>query len=386
VKALFIVTGLASGGAESMMTEVILRGKREGHESMVISLTGDHPLGARLREAGIAVHALNLSLRFPNPFVVFRIARLMRDFQPDLTQTWMYHADLLGSLASVLPGARPSVRIAGGVHPKAPLLWAIHHSAADPETFAPRTRLVLRLNAILSRWLPDRIICCAESARETHVTAGYRADKMIVIFNGVDTARFQPNPAAREDVRRELRLDPKVFLVGLFARFHPTKDHATFIQAASIFHRDNPDAHFLLTGSGVTDGNPALTKALDEAGIRSQCHLLGQRSDIPRLLPALDALVSSSRSEAFPLIIVEAMASGVPCVVTDVGDSALIVGETGEVVRPGNPPEMAAALQTLRASRLDELGKLARKRVESLYNLDLAAARYWNTYGELSSI
>jgi glycosyltransferase involved in cell wall biosynthesis len=371
MKVLFVVTNLIAGGAETMMTEVALRGKRDGHEVTVISLTGDAPLGARLREADIPVHALGLSFRYPDPRAVFRIAGLMRSFRPDLVQTWMYHSDLLGGLATLLAG-RP------------PLVWAIHHTAADPETLAPRTRWVLRLNAWLSNWLPNQIICCAESARTTHIAAGYRADKMIVIPNGVDVNRFQPQPTARSDVRRELSLAPETFLVGLCARFHPTKDHGTFIKAASLFHRDNPDAHFILTGTEVNENNPALTKLLDEAGIRAHCHLLGQRADLPRLLPALDVLVSSSRSEALSLIIVEAMACSVPCVVTDVGDSALIVGESGRVVPAGDPPAMAAALQTLRASRLNELGMQARQRVESLYNLDLVTARYWKTYEEIS--
>jgi glycosyltransferase involved in cell wall biosynthesis len=170
----------------------------------------------------------------------------------------------------------------------------------------------------------------------------------------------------------------------LCARFHPTKDHGTFIKAAALLHMELPEAHFLLCGTDVDESNNALTKSLDEAGIHSYCHLLGQRSDLPRLLPALDVLVSSSRSEAFPLIIVEAMACGVPCVVTDVGDSALIVGETGRVVPAGNPPAIAAAIQTLRVSRRNELGMRARQRVESLYNLDLVTVRYWKTYEEIA--
>ncbi|MEW5940337.1 MAG: glycosyltransferase [Chloroflexota bacterium] len=387
MKVLFVVTGLLAGGAETMMTEVALRGKRDGHEAMVVSLTGDEPLGARLREAGIPVHALGLSFRFPNPLAVFRIAKIIKSFQPDLVQTWMYHSDLLGSLATLLAGWRTSLRPASGrksaIRKKTPLLWAIHHAADDPETLAPRTRWVLKLNARLSHWLPDKIICCAESARDTHVAAGYRADKMTVIPNGVDVNRFRPNPAAREEVRRELGLAPDTFLVGLCARFHPAKDHLTFIYAASFFHKDNPEAHFLLTGANVTRKNFTLRTLLDLGGLSSHSHLLGLRADLPRLLPALDVLVSSSRSEAFPLIIVEAMACGVPCVVTDVGDSALIVGETGRVVPAENPTEMAAALQWSRGRRLGELGQLARKRVESLYNLDLGAARYWKTYEEI---
>ena len=314
MKILHIITDLLLGGAESVLVEVASRGQRDGHTNVVVSLTDEQPLGERLRTAGIPVMALNMRPNRPDPRAILRLAKIIRAEKPDLIQTWMYHADLLGSVASLFAG-RP------------PIVWGIHHTAADTATLNPRTYQILKLNARLSHSIPTRIICCAESAKTSHIDVGYRADRMTVIPNGVDVTRFKSNPTARAELRAELGLADKDFLIGLCARFHMTKDHGTFIKAAGMI----PNAQFLLCGHDVTESNSALMKMIDEAGIRSRCHLLGPRNDMPRVYSALDMLVSSSRSEAFPLTIAEAMACGLPCVVTDVGDSAQIVGETGRV-------------------------------------------------------
>lgn len=369
MKVLHIITDLLLGGAESVLVEVALRGQRDGHTNLVVSLTDDQPLGERLRSAGIRVLALNMRPNRPDPRAVLRLAKIIRAEKPELIQTWMYHADLLGSVASLFAG-RP------------PVVWGIHHTAADPATLNPRTYQILKLNARLSRSIPTRIICCAESAKTSHIDVGYRADHMTVIPNGVDVTRFQSNPAARAELRTELGLKENDFLIGLCARFHPTKDHTTFIKAASNI----PDARFLLCGHDVTESNSALINMIDSAGIRSRCHLLGPRSDMPRVYSALDLLVSSSRSEAFPLTIAEAMACGLPCVVTDVGDSARIVGETGRVVPAGDVHALAEAVAFLRSlsdESFHQLGASARERVEKLYNLDMSTQSYWKTYAEI---
>ena len=369
MKVLHIITDLLLGGAESVLVEVASRGQRDGHTNVVVSLTDDQPLGDRLRATGIRVLALNMRPSLPDPRAVFRLARIIRAEKPDLVQTWMYHADLLGGVASIFAG-RP------------PLVWGIHHTAADPVTLNPRTYQILRLNAWLSHSIPSRIICCAESAKTSHMEVGYRADRMIVIPNGVDVNRFQSDPVARAELRGELVLSENDFLIGLCARFHPTKDHSTFIEAASKI----PDAHFLLCGRDVTESNSALMKMIDEAGIRSRCHILGPRSDMPRVYSALDLLVSSSRSEAFPLTIAEAMACGLPCVVTDVGDSARIVSETGRVIPAGDSFALTEAVESLRSlntEKYHQLGVLARERVEKLYNLDMVTERYWKMYAEI---
>jgi glycosyltransferase involved in cell wall biosynthesis len=208
---------------------------------------------------------------------------------------------------------------------------------------------------------------------------------MVVIPNGFDLSELRPDPAARQDVRRELEVGERAPLVGMAARFHPQKDHASFLEAAKILHGRLPDVRFLLCGDGVTCENRALSDRVRQAGLADHAHLLGVRGDVPRLLAALDVAVLSSVGEAFPLVLGEAMACGVPCVATDVGDAARIIGETGEVVPPRDPAALAAALErvlNLEPERRRELGMAARQRIEENYSIERIAKRYEDLYSE----
>ena len=175
-------------------------------------------------------------------------------------------------------------------------------------------------------------------------------------------------------------------LVGLFGRFHADKGHEHFARAAGLIHRRRPDVHFLLCGQGVTPENQRLTEWLLRQQVSKQCHLLGQRGDVPRLTAALDLQVSSSLTEALPNVIGEAMASGVPCVVTNVGDSALIVGSTGRVVAPGDPEALGQACvefldQPLPARRV--LGPRCRRRILQNFSFDSMVSRHFELWSEV---
>ncbi len=246
---------------------------------------------------------------------------------------------------------------------------------------------MVRACARLSRLLPTRIVCCSEASRQVHVGLGYPPERMVMIPNGTDLATYRPDPLARLLVREELGIPHEAPLIGLVARFHPMKDHLTFIRAADLIQSERPEAHFLLCGDGVTWENRELATWIERVGLRSRFHLLGRRDDLPQLNSALDIASSSSYyGEAFPLVIGEAMACGVPCVVTDVGDSALIVGETGYIVPPQNPEALAAGWlrmlnQTPEARQA--LGKDARRRIEARFALKTVVRRYEHLYDGL---
>jgi glycosyltransferase involved in cell wall biosynthesis len=214
-------------------------------------------------------------------------------------------------------------------------------------------------------------------------------EKMLVIPNGSDLLTFKPNSGARLSVRKELGLQEETPVIGLVARFDLPKDHRTFVRAAGLLHTRIPDVNFVLCGDGITWVNPQLTEWIDAAGIRTCCHLLGRRLDIPRLSAALDVAVSSSAySEAWPLSVGEAMACGVPCVVTDVGDCALIVGDTGRIVRPKDPEALADAWHELLTLSPDERARLswaARRRAEERFSLPSTVAQYERLYAELTA-
>ena len=370
-----IITGLSTGGAEFMLLKLLQNLNRNRFQLRVISLTSRGEIGARIEALGIKVHALGMQSGALHPFKFIQLVRLLRYSKPDVVHTWMYHADLLGGLAAKLAG----IKI---------IVWGIRQGNLDPEQNKRSTLWIMRICSIISSLLPERILTCSERAKVIHVAVGYREDKMVLIPNGFDLERFCPNPAARGAVREELGLAPDTPLVGLIARADPQKNHRGFLEAAARVLAALPQVHFVFAGTGVDANNRVLMASIDRLGLRGHCHLLGRRDDVPRLMAALDLLASSSLGEAFPNVLGEAMACGVPCVVTDVGDSAEIVGETGRVVTPGDMAGLAAHLVELLhwpAGRRAQLGERARERVRARYAISDVARRYEAFYEQLLS-
>jgi glycosyltransferase involved in cell wall biosynthesis len=375
VKVTHVITALGTGGAEMMLYRLLRYSEGAEFEHQVVSMRGIGPVGEKIRALGIPVRALGMRRGVPNPLGLLRLARWLNQDPPDVVQSWMYQADLVGGLAA---------RLAGG----APVVWGIHSAHLDPRSVKRSKIWIVRACAWSSRWLPTRIVCCSEVTREVHTALGYAAEKMLVIPNGSDLGIFKPAPEARRSVRRELGLREGTPLVGLVARFDSPKDHRTFVRAAALLHARVPEANFVLCGDGITWENPQLTEWIDAAGIRSCCHLLGPRLDVPRLTAGLDvASSSSSYSEAWPLVVGEAMACGVPCAVTDIGDCALIVGDTGRVVPPKDPEALADAWYELLAvgpAVRARLGLAARRRIEERFSLTSAIAKYEELYKGLA--
>ena len=375
MKVIFIITGTGVGGAETMLHRVLTRLSPD-FKPHVISMIPVGKNGEKLRALGIPVESLDMRRGVPNPIALMHLIRRLRDLRPDVVHTWMYHADLMGGVAARRAGV-PA------------LAWGVHHSNLAPGDNKSRTSAIVRANAFLSHRVPDRILCCSEVARKVHVACGYAAEKMVVVPNGFDLAHFKPDPNARLSVRAELGLSLETRLVGLIGRWHPQKNHAGFLSAAAAVHLRRPDVHFLLAGHGVDDGNQTMRRILAANGLTAVTHLLGLRDDTPRLMAALDVLASSSSyGEAFPLVLGEAMASGVPCAVTDVGDSAYIVGDTGIVVSPGDIEGLAHAIDSLLempAEALRILGARARARVAEHFEIGKIVRRYEAFYQELAS-
>jgi glycosyltransferase involved in cell wall biosynthesis len=370
-----VITGLGTGGAEAMLYKLVRTTRaRRGVQHAVVSLMGDGTYGPMLRAEGVAVTSLGMRQGVPDPAAVVRLARVVRRARPDVLQTWMYHADLSGGIVGRLAGI--------------PVVWGIHYADGDPRAVKPMTRWIRAACARLSGTVPARVVCCAESARRSHAAIGYRADRMVVIPNGFAVDRFAPSARARGEVRAELALPADAPIVGWVARFHPDKDPENFLAAAARVARARPDACFVAMGEGLSASNPALVAAVDTAGLdASRLRLLGARSDAPRVFAALDVLASSSRREAFPNVLGEAMLSGVPCAATDCGDCAEIVGPTGRIVPVRDPAALARALVELLSLPDREraaLGGAARDRVASRYAMTAVADRYCDLYDEVS--
>ena len=377
MKILHLITDLDIGGAEMMLFNLLKVPPIAGTKIRVVSLINIGMLGSRIKQVDIPVQSLGMRPGHPDLRALWQLVRWLRRDPPDLIQTWMYHADLLGGLAA---------RLAGNM----PVVWGIHHTLGGEQPVRPRTMAVLRLNAMLSNWMPRRVVCCAESARQAHVRVGYSARRMVVIPNGIDLESFHPDPQARLSLRRELGLDPETPLIGMFARYHPQKDHPTFIEAARLLHAHLPQVHFVLAGEAITPANAPLQRSFQAVGLSAHVHLLGLRQDMPRLMAGVDiASLSSSYGEALPLAIVEAMACNVPCVVTDVGDAGRLVAETGRIVPPRNPVALAGAWNEifgLSALEYSLLGQKARFKVREEYNITSCAERYYSLYTSVTAL
>jgi glycosyltransferase involved in cell wall biosynthesis len=372
IKVAHVITGLDIGGAEISLLKLVSNLPKDRFRNEVVSLTDAGPVGKRLQDIGVKVSALGMHRGSISPIAVWKLAYMLRKvLRPNIVQTWMYHADLIGGVAAKLAG-------------RYPVIWNIRQSNLDPVHSKRTTVWTTKACARLSHYLPERIVCCAESARRIHVDLGYAGEPMVVIPNGIELDIFKPDSHARATMRAELGIEERSILIGLVARFDPQKDHETFVRAAGMLHKEFPDVRFLLCGPGVTRENERLMRWLQSNGIAAHCLLLGERSDMSRLMTALDIATSSSAyGEGFPNAVGEAMACGVPCVVTDVGDSSLMVGDLDCVVPPGQPERLAAAwckLVGMSAGARARLGIAARNRIREQYQLSVTTGEYEQLY------
>jgi glycosyltransferase involved in cell wall biosynthesis len=266
------------------------------------------------------------------------------------------------------------------------ICWGIRSSNLDIDKTHWMTRLVRRTCALMSHIVPQLIFLNSEAASEIHASLGYSRGKMFVLPNGFDLTRFKPDKDARRRVRESLGYTDNTPLVGMLGRFDPLKNHFGIITAMSVLHGCIPGAHLIMAGNGVDRGNSELVHAINQAGLCDKVHLLGEREDVSDLMASFDVLACPSYAEAFPNVVGEAMATGVPCVVTDVGDCAYIVGDTGRVVVAGDMAAFASSIQALlNLSQLhrNKLGEEARARVQDLFEIGCITRRYEEAYKSL---
>lgn len=368
----YITTGLSTGGAEVMLHHLLSKIDRSRFSPAVVSLMDRGTWGDRIESLDIPIYTIGLRPgEVPTPATVSCLFHTVRKLQPDLIQGWMYHGNLAGQLVCAAFSHKP------------PVLWNIQHSIYSTSLEKRMTAWVIRISALLSK-LPHKIIYVSQIAKTQHEALGYYSERGCVIPNAANPLLFAPSAEARLDVRTELDLPAETILVGLICRYHPMKDHANFLQAAALLSKDFPDVHFVLVGTEVDLKNQALYSLVNELELLKKVHLLGERQDISRLTAALDIASSSSAyGEGSPLILGEAMSAGVPCVVTDVGDSAWMVGDTGAIVPPRNPIALADAwkeLISLGSTGREALGKAARTRAIENFGLDSIVARYEALY------
>lgn len=375
IRVLHIITGLSTGGAENMLLKIISNRDRENFSPYVISLTNKGEIGRKIESQGVPVFNLDMSLSISIFLKLYRLIKLVRWIRPNVVQTWMYHADLLGGLVAKLFG-RDSIK----------LVWGVRQGNLSPDLNKRSTLTVVRICGFLSCWLPDRIVCCSRNAFAEHTKVGYGSSKLVIIPNGFDLNRFRPNPQARVGLCKELGLIDDVFLVAFVGRDDPQKNIEGFLRVAAIVKDRIQNVAFVMVGSGMNPSHPRLTKLIADYELGKHVYLLDKREDLPDLMAAFDILVSTSFGEAFPNVIGEAMACGTPCVVTNVGESKEIVGNTGKAVESGDMKQLAEKVvdfMNLPGPVRAGMGMDARHRVRQNYRLERVVKMYDELYASL---
>ncbi len=349
---LFLTRSLEYGGAERQLTELACGLRQRGHE---VSVAVFYPGGGLERELSarqVPVISLGKQGRWDIVRFLLRLNRVVREQRPDVIHSYVCNLVTMG-IRRWSPGMK--------------IVWGVRCSYIDFSRYDWVFRACDALAEWASRWA-DLIIANSQAGRRRHVERGYPAEKTIVIPNGIDTVRFHRDPGARRRIRAEWAVRPEEEVVGLVGRLDPMKDHATFLRAASLLARERPGVRFMCVGAGSPDDWAVLQRRTADGPDAARVCWVGPRADMERVYNALDLLVNCSYGEGFSNVLGEAMACGVPCVATDVGDSAQIVGAVGEVV----PPRDAHALKEAMRRVLDRNVAPAdvRRRIVKHYSVD----------------
>ncbi len=369
-KIVHIITGLNTGGAEMMLFKVLSANTEEYYSSVVISLTDIGAVGQKIVNLGVPVCSLDMKRRSPSLYSLYLLIKILRKECPDLIQTWMFHADLIGLLAAKLTGCRK-------------IIWGIRCSDLK-HSFA--TSFIVKLCALLSGF-PDKVIFNSMAGRKYHLEYwGYKPRSHVVIQNGFDLELFKKNPESKFRLCRNFNLDDKAFIVGGAGRFDISKDYQTFLSVVKEVHQQEPKIRFIICGKGVSVKNSYFRELIDLYALQDVIFLLDENKNMPEYMSSLDLFLLTSISEGFPNVIGEAMACATPCVVTNSGDSAFLVGETGFVYPVKDFKGLADGIikfYRMSQKKRDEYGMRSRQRIVDNFSMDTVNRQYQELYREV---
>jgi len=333
MKIVFLVRSLNYGGAERQLTLLSKGLRQRGHDVVVVVFYSGGPLEKELVDAQVRVRPLNKRGRWEVFGFLIRLIQVLREERPDILHGYLHDANLMTMIPKFLTLCTKVV-------------WGVRCSHIDLRQYDWLAWVEFKVNCWLSI-LPDAIIANSHVGRDYHLALGYPAEKTVVIPNGIDTERFRPNPLARRRIREEWGIKEQEELIGLVGRLDPMKDHPIFIEAAALLAKRRSEIRFVCVGGGPDEYRAELQRHAKQLGLEDRLLWVGIREDMPAVYTALDIAVSSSYGEGFANVIGEAMACGVPCVVTNVGDSARVVADLGEVVPPKDPAALRDAIERL---------------------------------------
>lgn len=387
MKIVFLIRSLNIGGAERQLTELAKELSKKGHSVSIITFYSGGYFEQELSKwPEIRRKCLNKQGRWDTISFFYRLFQTVQAEQPDILHGYLSSSNILAvclkpfltwpSQNQDLPalwqagvgrkeaqppikgGRKAQTRKLSGLR----IVWGVRASNMDLARHDWFARLVFRVECVLARFA-DLVIVNSYAGRDYHIRCGFPSKKLLVIPNGIDTERFSPNPTAGEKVRVEWGIGRQELLIGLVGRLDPAKDHATFLKAAALLAKEHSDVRFVCIGEIPSASHHALLQSSNAPELKERIRWIGPQDDMLVIYNALDLLVSSSSSEGFSNVVGEAMSCGVPCVVTDVGDSARIVSDTGFIVTPNSPPVLAEGIRKCLAANRKVLGENARLRI-----------------------
>ena len=372
IRLVHVINNLQTGGAETTLLRLMERVDRDRFQPAVIAMIGEGTIGPMLRDLDIPVVALGAARRRPSLRTFLGVRRHLKALRPDVIQAWMYHSNLAAFLARRgLPG-QPG------------LAWNIRHSLNDWENEPWLTRKVIQAGAKRSPRV-QAVIANSHLSMGQHESIGYRSPRNEVIPNGFDLDQIKPVSEARADLLQELGLGEDSMLIGCAGRFHQVKDQRMLASAVRKILETGVDVHLVLAGRGCEPGGDA-EELRDVLGPR--LHLMGERRPLSPVLSGLDCLAISSRGEGFPNVLAEAMACETPCVTTDVGDAADILGDPDRVVPVGDVQAMADAIKSVldqSPSSREAMAMEGRQRIASRYGIDQVIKDYESLWSDLAA-
>ena len=379
MKVLHIITGLGLGGAESALYRLVTSNNNAVNvKHVVVSIVDFGVFGKRLNEAGIEVHMIGMPRGRVTVKGLITLWTLIRKINPDVVQTWMYHADLIGGVVA---------RVAGYKN----IIWGIVNFNLDRGAATKSTRWAAHLCSKLSAFVPKKIVSCSDRAMQAHISIGYIASKFVNIPLGYNLDEFKPLEMEKNGIRTSWGIKVNDTILGCVARWDPQKDHSNLLKAVALLEKKGLIFPCVLAGPGIDYKNTELINLIDTTvinGAKSNLVLIGLADNISALMSALDVHILSSRGEAFPNVVAEAMACGTPCIVTDVGDAAAIVGNTGWVVPPNDSVALASAIENATLAMNDKESWHKRKyecrtRIAENYSMDRMTNAYLDLWKSL---
>lgn len=329
MKIVNIITGLGDGGAEHTLFKICKYDKINEH--IVISLKDSGKYFSLIKKLGVKVYCLNFKYYSINKFLF--LIKLISSIKPDLVQTLLIHADLIGGLASKLAGVKK-------------IIWNVRYSNFEIGKAKFQTIVIIKILAKISSMLPSRIVINSKKAKKLYIKIGYDKKKLNFIPNGFDLSLLKIKKSEKISFRKKNKIKKFTPLIGNVARYDPQKDHFNLLKALHLIRSNNIDFYCVLVGTNIDKNNFKIVSEIKKLNLTNYVKLLGQTDNILSVMNGIDIYVQSSRyGEGFPNVVAEAMACATPSVVTDVGDASLIVGKTGWVVPPNNPYKLASAIK-----------------------------------------